>query len=386
MVNLRPIIPTNPIEIVRSVTGVSESLGEFVAGPTPANPVGAAIQQRYRDACDSWSNGLQWTTALSPSGRVHMENLCDPWLTSQGSGGPQLQPPEVTGGQCPGVEYFAGAPDVTTPSVSQGIGPLSVSTSSGTQDGRPTFTITFNWGGGLTGGVGSTTSFDDGPSPTISERYSGVTTERVDGQADTCGDSPSEIGPNPNPRPNPNLPSSEEPFTAPDGRPVVPMPPITDPFGEPVQLPNFPMPPLFGDEGEPGDSPNVGPPVSNGPEIDGSGNQGGDDDFGEPPEGHIWVGFVVRLSDQGLTEGLQVNSLPEPIYRSSTGNYRAKYDIEGTTVYSSPYRIEQQTSTYWLDLPGLTLTGSRVNVPSNDSYTVTPLSQPKTDSEEPQQV
>jgi hypothetical protein len=155
------------------------------------------------------------------------------------------------------------------------------------------------------------------------------------------------------------------------------MPPIDDPLGDPVQLPNLPLPNPFIEVSEDsGDNPNTAPPVTKGQDQDGNGDTGGDDDFGDPPDGHIWVGFIIKMSDQGISEGLQVNSPPEPIYRSSTGNYRAKYDVEGTTVYSTPRRIEAETSVYWLDLPGLTLIGSRVNVPSNDSYIVTPLSQP----------
>lgn len=97
---------------------------------------------------------------------------------------------QVTGGQCPGIEYRAGAPGVTTSSVSRGIGPLSVSTTTGENNGRPTWTLTFVWAGGLTGGSGVQSFFDDGPSPTISERYTGVVATRVDDQLDTCGDGP----------------------------------------------------------------------------------------------------------------------------------------------------------------------------------------------------
>jgi protein TonB len=211
---------------------------------------------------------------------------------------------------------------------------------------------------------------------------------RVDGQPDNCGDPPSDtVNPNPNPRPDPGLGPEDEPFVDPEGEPRLPMPTIPDPFGDPVQLPNFPLPDLFGDEDDGGSgNPNVGPPVEKGNDQNGNGDEGGDDDFGDPPEGHIWVGFIVKMSNQGLSEGLQVNSPPEPIYRSTTGNYRAKYDVEGETVYSTPRRIEAETSVYWLDLPGLTLVGSRVNVPSNDSYVVTPLSQPIEEEDEPQQV
>lgn len=377
MVNLRPR-GVDPYSIIETLSGISEGMGEWVAGPTPDNPVAAAIQQRYRDQCDAYSNAPAWMTAFSTPSRVTMSNLCDPWLESQGSGSPGIEV-TVQGGQCQGVEYFAGAPNVTGPSVSRGVGPLSVSTSFGESNGRPTFAIAFNWAGGLTGGVSITSSFDDGLSPTNSERYSGVVARRVDDMPDECGDRV-RPAPNPNPRPDPGLPPDDEPFEGPTGQPLIPMPRIPNPWGDPIQLPNLPLPNPFAevgdDGGDTGNNPNVGPAVEKGEERDGNGDEGGDDDFGDPPDGHIWVGFVVKMSNQGVSEGLQVNSPPEPIYRSTTGNYRAKYDVEGETVYSTARRIEAETSVYWLDLPGLTLVGARVNVPSNDSYTVTPLSQP----------
>jgi hypothetical protein len=384
MANLRPR-GADPIAIIETLSDISEGLGNWIAGPVPDNDIAAAIQQRYRDQCDAYSNAPGWMKAFNTPSRVTMTNICDPWLTSQGSGPPVEGTPEVTGGQCEGIEYRAGAPNVTTPSVSRGIGPLSVSTSFGESNGRPTFSISFSWAGGLTGGVGVTTTFDDGPSPTISERYTGVVASRVDDQPDLCGDSPLEPAPNPNPRPDPGLGPDEEPFEDPDGRPIIPMPGIENPWGAPIQLPNFPLPDLFGEESGGGSNPNVGPPVNPGSEQTGDGVNGEDDDFPEPPEGSIYVGFIVKMSDQGVSEGLQVNSPPEPIYRATTGNYRAIYEVDGVKVYSTPKRIQSETSVYWLDLPGLTLVGARVNVPSNDSYSVTPLYQAETDSE-PQEV
>lgn len=407
MANTRPTSAANPFEIIETLTGISAGMGEWIAGPTPSNPVAAAIQQRYRDQCDSYSRAPSWFRTLTVPSRITMSNLCDPWLDSQGSGGPVLDSP-FTGGQCDvhylidyrrrfrnadgtfgtwqntqtnggravnceGVPVYGG--DVLT------IGPIS-----GIQARNGTWGWTIDI---LTDGPVSCISVASSgaqlsPGRTWQVEITGVT--RIDGQPDDCGNPEGEPGPNPNPRPDPGLDPDDEPFDRLPGRPVFPMPPITDPFGDPVQLPNFPAPPLFGTEDEGGsNNPNVGPPVTPGESQDGNGTDGEDDDFGDPPEGHIWVGFVVEISDQGVSEGLQPNSPPEPIYRATTGNYRAKYDVEGEVVYSTPREIRQRMSTYFLDLAGLTLTGSRVNVPPNDSYIVTPLSQPVTEEEEPQE-
>ena len=91
----------NPLEVIGFLDNVTGDLGTWVSdGNPPAGRIRGAIQGRYREACDSWSNGLQWTKARNPSGRRVMSNLCDPWLSSQGSGDPVLDAP-YTGGQCP---------------------------------------------------------------------------------------------------------------------------------------------------------------------------------------------------------------------------------------------------------------------------------------------
>jgi hypothetical protein len=406
MANLRPR-GADPIAIIETLSDISEGLGEWIAGPVPDNDIAAAIQQRYRDQCDAYSNAPGWLTAFSTPSTTTMSNICNPWLESQGSGDPVLDVP-FTGGQCPGVEYEitlkyeasredcdGGSATALTPreDVITGFGPISapfirqdVASDCGTRTGRACVNA-FDVNGDPV--VLCTQTITSGrPDRRLVNESVTVTNGpvRVDGLNDDCGDLPGTPAPNPNPRPNPGFDPEDEPFEDPEGRPLIPMPPITGPFGEPVQLPNLPLPDLFGEVGAGGGSnPNVGPPVEPGTEQTGGGVNGEDDDFPEPPEGSIYVGFIVKMSDQGVSEGLQVNSPPEPIYRATTGNYRAIYEIDGSKVYSTPKRIQSETSVYWLDLSGLTLVGARVNVPSNDSYVVTPLYQAETESE-PQQV
>jgi hypothetical protein len=391
MTNLRPR-GADPIAIIETLSGISEGLGEWVAGPTPDNGIAAAIQQRYRDQCDAYSNAPGWMKAFSTPSRVTMSNICDPWLESQGSGGPVLEVP-FSGGQCSTIyRVFLTVRRVSDDVVVIGPDTAAQNPSQNNQNAWPgPIQAVFarrnpsnpsRWGWAVTDATGETF----GTLSVSSEVYvAGVTLERLDGQPDNCGDPPGEPAPNPNPRPDPGLDPEDEPFEDPEGRPITPMPGIENPWGDPIQLPNFPLPDLFGEDEGSGNNPNVGPPVEPGTEQTGDGVNGEDDDFPEPPDGSIYVGFIVKMSDQGVSEGLQVNSPPEPIYRATTGNYRAIYEVDGNKVYSTPKRIEAETSVYWLDLPGLTLTGARVNVPSNDSYTVTPLYQAETESE-PQEV
>lgn len=399
MSNDRPDYRGNPLDLIETLTDVAGGLGNWIANGTPeSGSIAGEIQQRYRDHCDAWSNSPTWVQQIDPGARLFLSNACKPWLDSQGSGDPVLDVP-FTGGQCPGVEYEVVTArtgwtrkecDDGSTSSQPGLGPITVNVH-GPIGGLRRINL-------ADGDCGPRTSrivldaFDDDGAPIsvviwpiavnggffsigdINASISSVT--RLDGQPDNCGDPQGEPGPNPNPRPDPGLDPEDEPFERIPGQPRLPMPEIPDPFGEPVQLPNFPFP-GFDPQGDDGPSnPNVGPPVEPGDEIQGDPTDPGDDEFGDPPEGHIWVGFLVELSDQGVTEGLQVGSPPEPIYRSSTGNYRAVYEIEGEKVYSTPFEIRQQSSTYFLDLPGLTLVAARVNVPGNDSYSVTPLSQP----------
>lgn len=379
MANDRSDIPSNPIEIIEGLSGITEGLGEWVAGPVPSNPVAAAIQGRYRDQCDSYSNGPTWFVEMTAPAKTTMSNLCDPWLGSQGSG----PPVGVPGGPDPntdGVKDYSPVGGATWDFYLTS-NPASARRRSGLSYTVETFATFRRYQlTNCNGSQGDRLDANLDALPTVV-----VSTGNCDPSAPE--DFPPEVGPNPNPRPDPGLDPEDYPFEREPGRPVFPMPEIPNPFGDPVRLPNFPAPPLFGTETEgPNSNPNVGPPVAPGSPQTGVGAGGDDDDFGDPPEGHQWVGFVVKLSDQGVTEGLQPGSPPQPIYRAVTGNYRGKYSVDGQTVYSTPREIKQETSAYFLELPGLTLVGARVNVPPNDSYVVTPLSQPVTDSDEPQQV
>jgi hypothetical protein len=124
----------------------------------------------------------------------------------------------------------------------------------------------------------------------------------------------------------------------------------------------------------------VGPEPEPSDDIPGT-PDGTDDDFGDPPEGHIWVGFTVRVSDQGLTHGSWANTGDEPVYREPTGVARPVFTFDGDTVLGNPIMLSQELSSYWIEAAGLPLSGARVSILGNETYSVVPYSQPIEESE-----
>ena len=96
MSNSRVNLRGKPLEVIGFLDDVTRDLGGWISnGTPPARSILDVVQGRYRDACDSWSNGLQWTTALSPQGRLAMSKICKRGLDAQGSGDPVSQQPDV---------------------------------------------------------------------------------------------------------------------------------------------------------------------------------------------------------------------------------------------------------------------------------------------------
>jgi hypothetical protein len=385
MSNDRPRLSVNPLDAIGTFFDVTGGIGDFIANGTPdPDSIPGKIQQRYRDHCDSWSRGEQWINDLTAAGRLGMSSLCNPWLDSQGSGDPVPGDPPFTGGQCP-VPYDVTCDGWDTvrgdeyrmaflPRTQRVMGPIQgvVAYEIGAYPGRLALHVR-----GADGDAFFTVPHPDSTSNT----FAITEIERRDGQPDDCGNPPpsGDPAPNPNPRPDPGLDPEEKPFVDPTGQPVFPMPRITDPFGDPVQLPNFPFPNPFlevppGGSGT-GGNPNAGPEPEPSDDIPGT-PDGTDDDFGDPPEGQIWVGFTVRVSNQGLTHGLWANTGDEPVYREPTGVVRPVFTFDGDTVLGNPIMLSQELTSYWIEAAGLPLSGARVSILGNETYSVTPYSQP----------
>lgn len=387
----------NPITAISTLTAIQDGIGNFVAGPEPANPVAAAIQRRYRAQCDSYSNAPSWFQGLveaSNNGGATMDNICGPWLESQGSGPPDYAP-VFEGGQCPGVAYnWSVSYERSTRFNADGSCNFSARSDSGTATGPLTaayndFEVSpgstdcdngqyFSWA--LRSGSGSLVAGEFNAGGARSYRNFSWTITRADGLPDDCGDQPpSVIEPNPNPRPDPGLDPSEEPQPGPTGDPVFPMPDLPNPFGDPIPLPDFGSPfpfnaPLDGGGGQP----YAPPPPEPGPEgpIPGDNkDENGDNDFGDPPEGERWVGCSVDQVIEPIGVGSIPSAEPDRIYPSVVGNARLVFG-NGTRELDTPIQIRSRRVFLWEGIEGCNPTGCRVNVAPGFSYEVTPFSVP----------
>lgn len=282
MANNRPNLPTNPVEVIEFFTEVQSSIGDWVANGTPeSGTIGSAIQSRYRDTCDSWSNGPVWVTDLTAPGRASFSNLCKPWLDSQGSGDPVNQTEDM---EQPGSYDFSGDGGALMRWSSVPSAVIRTDCVSRYEIGSNGVIEVFNCSGIRI-------------AATPLEFLEILSTGCCNGETNPY-DPPSAPGPNPNPRPDPGLDPEDEPFSGPTGRPLVPMPPITDPFGEPVQLPNFPLPDIGGEgglfsEGEPAPDPE-GDPGEPATPVD---IPEGEDAEETAPEGQELVGIKVEFTD-----------------------------------------------------------------------------------------
>lgn len=356
----------NPYEIIRELEDISAGLGEWVKSGTPSNEVTEAIQTRFRSQCDSYSNAPEWFTSLQTPGQRGVALICDPYLDSVGSGPPVVVEP--TGDDY--IDFFDGVRFEEGISITgDGVGNLCV---------KQYEVTSRNTNVNLTG------LRVEQCNGTVLNSVTFVNLQIVGsgcciGETNPPPEADPTIEPNPNPRPDPGLDPTEEPFEDPTGQPVFPCPEIPNPFGDPIQLPNLPIPNPFAEVPSPvgtgTGNPNAGPEPVPSEEIDGN-PDGTDDDFGEPPEGHIWVGFTVRVSPQGLTHGSWANTGDEPVYREPTGVARPVFDFDGDTVLGNPVLLSQELSSYWLEAAGLPLSGARVSILGSETYSITPYSQP----------
>ncbi len=249
MSNNRVNFRGNPLEVIGFLDDVTSDLGGWISnGTPPAGSIPDVVQGRYRDACDSWSNGLQWTTALSPQGRLVMSNICKPWLDSQGSGDPVSQPPDEPWKAYEGQDltqycgvrlrvfsYFFGTFSQEDVIEYHEVPPEPPSLN---------FVLEFTRCDGTTGLFANIRDFTPNQGSNIQILSTGVCPGCSGGDPLPTPDP--VPGPNPNPRPDPGLDPEDEPFPDPTGRPVIPMPGIDDPFGDPIQIPNLPLPNVEG--------------------------------------------------------------------------------------------------------------------------------------------
>jgi hypothetical protein len=282
--NTRPNLDGNPLDPIGFFFDVTGGLGDFIANGTPdSGSIPGVIQQRYRDHCDSWSRGELWVANVNPFDRAVLSSMCNPWLSSQGSGDPVLGTPdfisvaeEFSGQEFPDGLRINLSSAGTFPSCYRGYVVNFVNESQGfvnvtLEDCAGNFTTT------------------------NASNFEILDVGCCAGNNDPAPDPSPTIEPNPNPRPDPGLDPTDTPFQRPDTRTVTPMPPIDDPLGDPIQLPNFPLPDFGGGstfpEPEPDPESDPGEPA---PPVD---IPAGDEAEDTAPEGQELVGVKVEFTD-----------------------------------------------------------------------------------------
>lgn len=377
--------------ILRSLANI-DRFAEITVAPNPNRPVEQWASQVFRDVCDNYANAPQWATGIleaSPVTGIPLAGLnlgCKPWWDSQGKDGPSL-PFQYLGGQCStgyslAYDYTDANGNTATQTSPALQGPLGairteeITNLSGDFSGLLRVFIDTAVGEVLAVNVG-------GAGNPRTDRNYRVT--RLDGLADDCGNGPRVIEPGDNPPDDPGDDPDRRPFIDIDGNIVIPVIPI---FVD-VNLPDIEVPTDFNFEpelaldigiGEGGGSSGDGQPsdgLGEGEPIDGNGGEpsdgdGEDIDFGEPPEGRVWVGaFLQVLSSPGV--GNIPGSGPENrAYPRVVGNFSLTYG----SLRGKAHRVESQWTELFRPSTTLEVTGSRVNLLRGFRYRVSPISAP----------
>lgn len=313
------------------VTLGGQPVRDWLAGPTPSNPLSRFQYDMGRSACEAWARGDG--SSILPGRELFMRDTCSPYIDSIGDvpPGASFDPPFV-GGQCTGTVYTVGwttsCEDILNgASIGSGTGSR---TAGGTTFAGPISSIvptpaTFtpagkprSWVARVISGGGTTTTdlpivfTDIGAPGTNTERRMksfSATFTRVSGAADTCGSKPPEWDAGrpgagfPAPAPIPSPPGFDIPFPGitvginPDGT-------INIDFGDGG-------PPLVVDPGTvPGSGGGADPGT---PEAGTPGSTGaGGEDEGEAPEGkELWA---LKID---------INAFPPEPNEYAPGVYRA---------------------------------------------------------------
>lgn len=314
--------------------------------------------------------------------------MCQPHWDENNEDGPVNPGPPFIGGQCTARYQFNATvivPGVGTAGVARTIvGPLqSVTVRARGQTTEMVF-VCRTVGPTGCGGSGGTTT----PVQTIVQllpvpwepgtAIGTVTLTPCPGQPNNCGNPPdAPLTPGPNPPPNPGPQPGPEPTDDPDGGPIpiIPIPPFDDPtFGpqpfEPGDAgaggePQPPAPPAGGD-GLPGSPDSVEQPAGS----TGDDGEGEDFDFGEPPEGKIWVGAIVEATVPSSFGNIPGTGPGNTVYPYVIGN--------ASLIYSggrgSSSRMRSRFHEMFRPVTALEVTGARVQCRPSVIATVRPVS------------
>lgn len=380
---------TSAIEAVEAVAGAAEGISNFVAGPTPTNPALAGVQSAARKGCDNLSASPVRNVLKLGAGTANgMATLCGAYWDQQGYDAPVTEVP-FSGGQCPGVSYYVTA-QLAFRNLSTGVTTAPALIRSAINQNRNVpgpvqgvFVLQqfpnqsrIQWRGtgnqgDMINASGNSIVFD----PTQQEAIiSGIAVSPV---GDGCGDPDPVTRPGLNPAPD-NGEQADFDVDI-DNNVLLPDEIISTPFGDFLlsdlvegilgTLTKSDIDPRLLGNGEP----QLDAPQS---ENGNDGQGGGDEDFGEPPEGRIWIGGVVEVVGGDELYGNIAGSGPEnKVYPRVIGNASLKLEGDNSGIIrGTAEQIRSGWTSIFVPSPGLKVTGLRVSVLPQVRYVVYPVS------------
>jgi len=384
----------NPLTIIQGLLEVEEKIGSFIKGDIGGDSaIANHFRDQYRARCEEFSNAPGWLQnfpGFKAAGTIG--RICKPYLDDNEWDLPVPDAP-FQGGQCE-VEYTvvvqASAQRIFNSNTCESVadsGPRQVTVmgpiqsisfpqdaSNPCNNGSPTerrrLLVV-----GSTSGLSS--QYFNAPMVPGSFSPGAPQITRTDGQSDTCGD-PDPVptpGPNPAPMPDPIRLPGDEPRPNPrnpDGLPDIPV----DPFPDPIGGPGFPaLPDGFGFGGGKSGGGGAGrsfDPIENNDETGGQ-----DEDFDDPPEGEVWVGAYLELTQVPGNITTVPGTGPENgAYFRIVGNFSIYSDSESSRLYSDSVQVRNRWTKFIGNPQGLPVSGARVRVLPGVRYKVIPVSAP----------
>jgi len=356
-----------PSKVVDGLLAAEGAVADFIANG-PSTGFGGHVRDQYRKRCNQYANLPAWARALGGVPGGAMSRICEPYWEGNGWDGPVRNTPFI-GGQCPiryiidlfnvppgGPPGLAGQLFVTGPISAINVTQISAFTkrfqaigAGGSSDQRD---VSYLSGGDATFG---------NPTPR-------------DGDPDNCGNPPSSLDPGANPPPDPGPTTGPEPTadpSNPSGPPLLPVEPYFDPtFGD--------IPVVGPDDGGGGTEPPGNPETSPGsPENVGSGipgtetpEDGADTPFGDPPEGKVFIGALVKFVFPEELGNIPGSGPANRVVSRTVGNV--------SLIFEGGRGTAEQVRSEWVYLVrptgALEVSGVHVNALPGTTYTVYPLS------------
>ncbi len=344
----------NPFAVIQRIQEAENNVRDFIQNG-PDDGIGGYVRNQYRDRCDQFANVPEWAKRLASTSAGTFDRICKPYWDDNGNDGPVAEPP-FTGGQCECELYqidfeVEGTSDqfgnpFSRDGTFKARGPIG---SPFLTDDNSRFRVSARSNrAGIAApnpscGDPQDISVDAWGFPSADAELTTFTVTSLASEPGDCGDPEPELKPGPNPPTDPGPTPGPEPTDDPRGRPfpIIPIPPFEDPvFGpqtfdddddEPTDTPGNPS----GGDGLPGNPDAVGDEAGS----TAGGDDGGDFDFGPPPEGRIWVGALLQA-----TVDLRLGNIPgtgpnNTVYPATIGNAHLIY--EGARDISIPLRSRQ---------------------------------------------